>query len=199
MDLASPPQRPPPPPPRPICAPHKDARTYPAGGAPARRAVPLRLQLPRGGTLFAKRRNWFKRAGGRARGGGGGRAEARAGRRRQRGREVAGKQPPLQFSLSKGQWKGCGRGALKEGGRGLPAPSELQAAKASQTRGCCLGATRIVLRIPHNRPSPRARNTRINISCGLKIDPLPGCQPVPPFLGPVPLPARTPSQQSVCE
>lgn len=52
-----------PPPPLPICPPHKGVRTYKAGDAPASEAAPLACGSPRGGTLFAKRRNWFKLAG----------------------------------------------------------------------------------------------------------------------------------------
>lgn len=62
MDLTSQ-KYPPPPPPLPICPPHKGVRTYKAGDAPANKAVPLACNSPRGGTLFAKQRNWFKLAG----------------------------------------------------------------------------------------------------------------------------------------
>lgn len=61
MDLTS--QKYPPPPPLPICPPHKGVRTYKAEDAPANKAVPLACNSPRGGTLFAKRRNWFKLVG----------------------------------------------------------------------------------------------------------------------------------------
>lgn len=62
MDLTSQ-KYPPPPPPLPICPLHKGVRTYKAGDAPANKAVPLACNSPRGGTLFAKPRNWFKLVG----------------------------------------------------------------------------------------------------------------------------------------